>query len=167
MNIEIEKKQGRRAGVLFNKSIYVIETYSGRGLVGRDPLGSQHILMSDANDEALGSALQDALSKSRVVSMEEYPKFFDSEESARQYENWVARLMEFGKYKTRRSLFKEMICCNVKYVEGVIHISPTRHKKLEAWGRARGDSMEDVVLPSDAGIKDLGGALRIALGRCL
>jgi hypothetical protein len=47
-----------------------------------------------------------------------------------------------------------------------IVITPTRHEKLEGWGRSNNDGIEDVYVRSDASPAEIGAAIRLAFSRC-
>lgn len=144
----------------------LIETQSGLGMVGSDPLFPSHLLKKNAENECVGETLLVALLNSRTLTMEEYGPFFDSEKCKEHYSTWVAMLMENYSYKTKRALFKDMKNCGIHCVNGIITISPTRHEKLEGWGRTKGDGIEDVVLSVDSTPEEIGAGLRLALSRC-
>jgi len=69
-------------------------------------------------------------------------------------------------YRTKRALFKNMKSCGILAEGDVIIISPSRHEKLEAWGREKGDGIEDVVIEANRSPSEIGAALRLAFSRC-
>lgn len=75
-------------------------------------------------------------------------------------------LMGQYRYKTKKSLFKDMRKCGVSYVNGVIEISPSNHYKLESWGTTKNDGLEDVILSTHNTPVEIGAGFRLALGRC-
>lgn len=164
--IDIEATQGKRATASLNREFICIETQSGRGLVGRDPDGSQSLLSTDVVDEVLGLAVLESLARSRVVSIDEYPQFFNPERRKDLYAQWINRLMERYAYKSKRALFKDMMNCGIKAVEGEITLSPQHHDRLESWSRKRGDGIEDIVIPASSTPAEIGAALRSAFLRC-
>ncbi len=105
--------------------------------------------------------------KSRFITPQqraENPLFFDFRLVGENYKKWVdGLLVQFG-YKTKQALFKKMILCHAKVVDGVLTLEPNRHDKLEAW-EGLGDD-ETVVLPFDSSEAEIGAALRVALDRC-
>src|SRR5690349_17098062 len=111
MTEDLEQIQGKRAVVIANGDFIGILTYSGRGLVGRDPEGVQHLLPVDASNIALASAIRDTLQHSRFLSPEEYERFFDPMTNRARHEAWVESLMKRYNYKTKRALFKRMMSC--------------------------------------------------------
>lgn len=161
-----EVKPCKWAAAKLNQDFFCIETYSGYRSYGRDPEGAQHLLDLNANDEAIGFALQDALAKSRFLTLEQVDDFFDYQKNQPQYEAWVQALMQRYGYKTKRALFKSMMSCSIELMDEVITIRPSHHDKLEGWGREDGDGIEDVVIPANSSYEEIGAALRLAFSRC-
>jgi hypothetical protein len=174
-----EVTKGSWANAYSNREFVCIETVSGyRGGTERDPKGAEHLLDSWASNEALGSALSDAMARSRFVLSSPrvgsvYPPgvefdsdLYDPGKSAQRYEAWKKSLMERFGYKTNQALFKGMKNCSVERRGDLITITPMHHEQLEAWGRTKGDGIEDVVIPADSTPAEIGVALRLALGRC-
>lgn len=161
----IESDQGKRAGAWFNEDFYSIKTYSGHGMLKADPKGAQIILPPDADDNALGDAVLEALSKSRVISLEECGAFFDLNQNKLDYENFVKKMMEQYGYKTKRAMFKKMLNCSISLVGDKITISPSVHEKLEGWS---GDKdLADVVIPANSSAIEVGSALKLCFSRCV
>lgn len=154
------------AGALFNGVFFCVETYSGLGLIGRDLLGAQHLLGPDSEDEELGEALADALSKSRTLTLDEYGEFFDYKKGEIQHKDWLKTLMERYCYKTKRAMFKNMKSCNIESQNGTITIRPSHHEKLEAWSGDGISESDYVVIPADSSPAEIGAALRLAFSRC-
>jgi CDI immunity protein len=161
---EVKKRACARA--LANDEFFCIETSSGHARMGRDPQGKQHLLTPDTSDDALGSALLDALAHSRFLKVEEIAAFFDYERCKQQYAEWVNTMMKRYGYKSRRALFKNMKNCGIECQDGQILISPTHYDKLEGWGREKDDGIVDVVIGADKSPQEIGAALRLAFGRC-
>jgi len=166
MSDDLEAKQGRRAEVLCNRDFICVETYSGRGLLARDPQGAQHLLPSDAPDDALGSAVMDALTHSRFLSLEEYRLFFDHKKTQERYAAWVTRLMKQYGYRNKRALFADMKNCAIECRDPTIIIRPTHHEKLEAWSGEGISESDYVVISAGSDPAALGAALRTGLRRC-
>lgn len=165
--MRLNKDQDFWASVHSTKDFVCVDTYSGLGLVGRDPLYPSRLLLTTASEYDLGESILEALSNSRtLLNAEERVSFFDQEKSNKNYADWVGMLMEKFGHKTKKSLFKDMKNCSVHCINGVITISPTRHEKLEGWGRTKGDGIEDVILSVDSSPAQIGEALRLALSRC-
>lgn len=59
-----------------------------------------------------------------------------------------------------------MKSCDIEEREGMITIGPNNHEKLEAWGREKGDGIEDVVIAASSSHAEIGAALRLAFSRC-
>lgn len=160
---DLETKQGKRANAVRNGEFICIETYSGRGLLGRDPQGCRSILGPDADDHELGAALLNALGNSRFLSGDEARQFLDRDRTQQVYEGWVQEMTSLYGYKSRRDLFKKMVCCNVKLIDGAITLTPTSHPKLEAW-EGLGDE-QNITIPGNSMAAEAGAALRLALNR--
>lgn len=165
--MEFNKDQDYWASCYHKTEFLLIETQSGLGMVAADPLFPSHLLPTDVDDHCLGETILQALSDSRTLNaLDERVAFFDLERGKEQYAAWKAMLMEKYGYKTKKALFKDMKNCGIHLINGVIKISPTRHEKLEAWGRTKGDGIEDVILPVDSSPAEIGAGLRLALNRC-
>ncbi|MBQ0824178.1 CdiI family contact-dependent growth inhibition immunity protein [Microvirga sp. HBU67558] len=91
------------------------------------------LLSIDVDNEILGSTINECLSRSRFLSLEEIPDFFDLLRVERDYALWVGDLINRYKYKTKRALFKNMLSCNMVISDGSLRIEPTIHEKLEGW----------------------------------
>lgn len=155
------------ANVFVTDEFLCVDTYSGLGMTGRDPLFPSHLLPPNADDISIGETILLSLSNSRSLTIrEERADFFNLERNKENYKQWIAMLMGKYNYKTKRKLFNNMKKCGVHLVNGLITISPSRHEKLEAWGRTKGDGIEDVVLSVDSTPEEIGAGLRLALSRC-
>ncbi len=160
------KGQDYWVSVSSTKDFLSVDTYSGLGMVGRDPLFPPNLLPPDTDDQTIGEAVLIALSNSRTLSLEESADFFDLEKGKERYAAWIAMLMERYGYKTKRALFKDMKRCSIHCLNDVITISPTRHEKLEAWGGTGRGGSDKVILPVNSPPSEIGAALRLALSRC-
>lgn len=165
--MKFNQDQDYWANVFVTKEFFNVETYSGLGMTGRDDLFPSHLLPTDVDDQSLGEEILRALSDSRTLTeLEDRIVFFDLEKGKEKYADWVAMLIGKYGYKTKKSLFKDMKKCGIHLVNKVITISPSRHEKLEAWGRIKGDGIEDVILSVDSSPAEIGAGLRLALSRC-
>lgn len=164
--MKFNKSQDYRASCYCNSELLLVETQSGLGMVAADPLFPPHLLHPDADNQSIGEVVLQALSDSRTLTIEECDTFFDVEKGKAQYAAWIAMLMKKYGYKTKRALFKDMKNCGVHCINGFITFSPTRHEKLEGWGRTKGDGIENVVLSVDSTPAEIGAGLRLALSRC-
>lgn len=165
--MDFNKDQDYWASCYCTNEFLLIETQSGLGMVAADPLFPSYLLQPDANERDIGETIFQALSDSRTLNvLEERVDFFDLEKGKKQYAAWIAMLMEKYGYKSKKALFKDMKNCGIHLVNDSITISPTRHEKLEAWGRTKGDRIEDVILSSDSSPSEIGAGLRLALSRC-
>ncbi|MDI3359364.1 contact-dependent growth inhibition system immunity protein [Lelliottia sp. V89_10] len=165
--MKFNKDQDYWVNVFVTNDFLLIETQSGLGMVATDPLFPAHLLPPSSSDEIIGQTILQALSDSRTLTdLADRIALFDLEKGKEQYAAWVAMLMSQYGYKTKRALFKNMKNCSIHCVNGIITISPSRHEKLEAWGRTKGDGIEDVVLSVDSTPEEIGAGLRLALSRC-
>lgn len=165
--MKFNKDQDYWASCYCTNEFLLIETKSGLGMVAADPLFPSHLLPPDASGHDIGEVILQALSDSRTLNvLEDRVVFFDLEKGKEQYAAWVAMLMEKYGYKSKKALFNDMKNCGIHCVNGTITISPTRHEKLEGWGRTKGDGIENVVLSTDNTPAEIGAGLRLALSRC-
>ncbi|MCA6218979.1 contact-dependent growth inhibition system immunity protein [Photorhabdus antumapuensis] len=159
-------KQGLNARVKFNGDFYSVQTYSGNGLLGADPLGSNDLLQPIVSDQELGVAVLDALSKSRIIPLDEYGDYFNYDANSEQYKNWITEMMGFYVYRSKRQLFKKMLSCGICMLDGQIVIRPSRHEKLEGWSEDGISESDHVVISADSSPEEVGTALRLAFSRC-
>lgn len=171
--------RGYWARALFNGDFICVETWSGyRGVDQLDDKGKQHLLVPDASDEVLGTAVLDAMAHSRFVlpaprtdvwihpEVEFDMELYDYKKSIERYAAWTKALMERYGYKTKRALFKEMKSCSIESKNGVIDIRPKHHEKLEGWS-GEGITEEDhIKLAANSSAAEIGAALRLAFSRC-
>ncbi|WP_339109752.1 contact-dependent growth inhibition system immunity protein [Thioclava sp. GXIMD4216] len=171
----------RWARIMQNQDFYFIKTRSGlrSGTFG-DPKGNEHIFEVATDDAALGVALRDSLSASRVVAQSlapdgmTWPTFveiapeFKSSSRAAYYHDWVARIMAYGRYKTKRKMFAAMRMCSVELDmdKAEIEIAPKNHVKLEAWDLGKLTEADKVRISAQVSDAELGAAMRLALSRC-
>ncbi|WP_162575055.1 contact-dependent growth inhibition system immunity protein [Variovorax sp. PBL-H6] len=161
-----EPARKKWASAYFNGDYYFIVTNSGYRGCARDPNGYEAHLAGSATDEEVGKALLQALSSSRFLKVEEIDEFFSLNRIMSSYESWVASLLDRYKYKTRRALFKNMMLCNITVTDEAMEIGPTQHERLEAWGRERGDGIQEVLLSIHSPAAEIGKALQEAFTLC-
>lgn len=164
MNLPKEKQ---RATAYLTKEFISLNTCSGLRRFARDPNGEEFFLSHDVSDEQLGRSILKALSASRFLSPDEIGSFFDLNVIEKNYEDWVQFLIDKFKYKSRKSLFKEMKHCLIDQVDGFITIKPTNHEKLEAWGDKNIDSADYEVIAGSFSEADLGKALKNCFSKCI
>ncbi|WP_083861338.1 contact-dependent growth inhibition system immunity protein [Microvirga lotononidis] len=122
------------------------------------------IVPATINERDLGIAAQECLGKSRFLSLEQIPDFFELGRLKRDHDLWIDELMQKHGFKTKRALFKSMLSCNLTISDDVLTIEPTVHEKLEGWS-GRGEE-ETIVLPADSSPGEVGAAIRAAFERC-
>jgi hypothetical protein len=150
-----------------NQDFTWIYTDSGRGLIAYDPQGKDVILGLDADDNALGAAVREALAFSRLLSLKEAMKFLDYRTRGDEYKQRVKFLMDMHGYKNESSMFKSMKCCGITLSKGTIEIRPSIHKVLDGWVRTKNDGIENVLIPANSRFHEIGSALRLAFSRCV
>jgi hypothetical protein len=161
---DMQARQGKRAGLVQTREFVCVSTQSGRGLLRRDPQGVTQTLDVGAPDSELGSAIVQALAKSRFLSSEEARAFFDKASNIDDWEAWVRFLMTKYGYPSRKALFQQMKSCDVRRVGDAIEFLPSRHVESEAWEAL--DPSEALTINADATADEIGAAARIALQRC-
>lgn len=154
------------ASVIMNARFIGVETYSGRGLMARDPQGVCDFHPLDVEDEVLGRSLAEAVKASRWISMDEYAAYFNRDKLKREADERLASIKERFGYKTRKAVFTGMSKCSVLERDGLITIMPNRHEKLEGWSGDGIPESENVVLSSASSDEALGQGVRLALSRC-
>lgn len=165
--MKFNKDQDYWANTFVTNEFLSVETYSGLGMTGRDPLFPSRLLLPDVDDKSLGKEILQALSDSRTLTeLADRVDFFDLEKGKENYAAWIAMLMEMYGYKTKRALFKNMNKCGIHLVNNIITIRPSFHEKLEAWSGDRIRESDYVVLPVDSSPAEIGAGLRLALSRC-
>lgn len=165
--MKFNQNQDYWVNIFATNEFFSIETYSGFGMIGMDPIFPPHLLRPDADDNVIGEKIMQALSDSRTLEkLEERVVFFDLENCKKQYESRILKLMQIYNYKNRKSLFKNMSKCGVHLINDVITISPSYHEKLESWGRVSDDGIDDVVLSVRNSPSEIGAGFRLALRRC-
>ncbi|EHL4433064.1 CdiI family contact-dependent growth inhibition immunity protein [Salmonella enterica] len=165
--MEFNKDQDYWVNVFVTNEFWDVETYSGLGMTGRDPLFPSRLLLTDVDDEILGAEILRALSNSRTLTeLADRIEFFNLEKAKEQYAVWIAMLMDKYGYKNKRALFKNMKKCGVHLVNNIITIRPSFHEKLEAWSGDRISETDNVVLTVDSTPAEIGAGLRLALSRC-
>jgi hypothetical protein len=155
------------AGAYQNHDIICVISRSGYRGCAYDPRGTQTVLGANADDDALGIAVQNALGGSRFLSLKELPEFFECRRGEERYDEWVEFLVARQGYETKTALFQNMELCNITLSKGTIRIGPMIHEKLEAWGREKNDGIEDVFIGADSTAKEIGTALRLGFSRCV
>jgi hypothetical protein len=161
---EMMRRQGKQAAVLLTPKLVWVETLSGRGLMGADPLGVGIALPVDVDDASLGRVVAEALSKSRFLTTPEARALFDRNSMGSRYESWVNGMMlRFG-YSSRRALFKSMARCDICLHGVELILTPSTHPKLEAWEGVAEES--NIVASRDSSDHEIGSAVREGLSRC-
>ncbi len=67
--MSFNKDQDYWANIFVTPDFLSVETYSGLGMTGRDPLFSPRLLQPDVDDKSLGEEILQALSDSRTLDV--------------------------------------------------------------------------------------------------
>jgi hypothetical protein len=157
----------RLAAAYMHPKLYCIDTWCGYGLKRADPKGVSHILPAESDTTALGVALVDAVTHSRILTLQDAQdaSVFGREAVKVRYDAWVARLLQSAGLKTRKSLFKDLKFCEVTDKDGLLVIEPRHHVKLEAWQELASGPCE-ITVPIGAPSPEVGAALLRAFELC-
>jgi len=155
-----------RASAYLNEKFILIITKYGCPGGGDDYNSPIYFFSADTEDrEGLGQAVLAALKASILVASEDFPKV-SAVKNQDRYHDFFNEVMEEFSYKTKRALFKKMKYVSMFLKDNYIELHPTRHEKLQAWGREKGDGIEDVIIPLPTPLAEIGQALCLAFQRC-
>jgi hypothetical protein len=154
----------RWAIIYANPKFVCIKTFSGYRSSHFDPEGACIFLSPDTGDSELGSAVLEALRRSRFVRPEEAPALFDWRQNAKAVDDWLADIMLQFSYSSKRQAMRKTLYCFADQVSGRILISPTKQIGIDDWEDLGSDLTVNV---SEFATADrLGAAVRLALSRC-
>lgn len=154
------------ASIYYNGDFFEFVTMS-RGMLGyADPDAPPSYLTPDATNEKLGSAVRDALSSSKRISVSDFQALFKSGVVQKtQKEREIAVIHRYG-YKSRRAVYLNMLCCWISAFDEVIQIQPTLHDSLDGYKGISKDGPEILRIPRSATDTELGTALKEGFRRC-
>ena len=164
--MDFTKQEYFCAHIYKNQDFIEVKTFSGNGITTSDPDGIRKLLPLDVSDEELGQVTLLALAKSRIIDVSELGPLINRDNVKKRYDAWVADLMAKYNYKTKRTLFKNMMRCYVEISDGILTISPSWHEKLEAWSGEGISDDDKVVLSVNSTTEEIGAGLRLAFSRC-
>jgi hypothetical protein len=159
------KKPDAVATVYLTELFFELVTMSQGMLRYGEPSAPLHHLPPNASDTALGATLRIALSASKRVSVEDFQKIFHSGIIQKTGEDRTKSTMQKYGYKTKRALYKNMMCCWISVLDGKIEIAPSHHKSLDSY-TATQDGPEPLFLDASISDAELGAALREGFKRC-
>ena len=152
------------ASTYINEKLISLVARSGYSMKVDDPEATEFLLDPSVSDEELGQALIRALNQSRHVDLE---TSYALEDKCREnYPKWVEGLMTRYGYKTKRTLFKNMLSCDVVLKQNIIIIEPTYHDQLEGWSGGRFTEKDYIRVSETASPAEVGAGLRLAFSRC-
>ena len=150
----------------FNGDFIDFITMSHGGMMYAEPSASPLFLPPDADDAILGLTLRTALNASKQISAAEFYKLFQSGLVQQLGKEREAKTMQTYGYKTKRALYKHMLICDIKLVDGWLDISPTHSDQKGGYKRLSTDGRENIRLPDTVSDAELGAALREGFKRC-
>ena len=158
----------KTACVYKNERFYSIQTYSGYGLMCGDFRAKEHVLLADASDQALGHAIWDALSQSRIVQPKDDPELWDNDLAKQRVQVWNKQMMQRFGYKTRGAMFRHLKNCGISLRDGMIQIRPSKRERSGNLYSGTGLGGADYVyIPETSTEAEIGASLRLALSRCI
>lgn len=153
-----------RISAEYNGDFIALVIHSGFSVVRRNIGIDPPLLDKNVDDESLGKAVLEALSKSKRFSKEEAD--FLIENWKELHASWVKRLMEKYGYRTKTAIFRNMMRCDIYYQKDHTLISPSFHERGESWSGEFLTEKDDIKLPHDSSHAEIGAALRLAFSRC-
>jgi hypothetical protein len=160
------KKSIADANVSYNGDFFEFITMS-RGMLGyADPDVPTQVLEPDAADEELGRAARQALAGSKRISVSDFQILFKSGEVQKKQKEREAAIVKRYGYKSRRTMFLNMMCCDVSMYDDGIQIKPLHHNSIDGYSGISQDGPEILRLPSTASDLEVGAALREGFRRC-
>ena len=155
------------AEVICFTKYFLIDSMAVYGAAMPDPEGVRHVLPPDASPEDLGSAIRDALDKSRFIppSHPEFSKLFKERRAEELVDAYDAELMRLAGVKTKASLYRGAkggyVTLWPDHNEIQVHVA-ARRKGRYFWSN-KGDPVGKRTIPADARIRELGEAYLAAL----
>ncbi|MEY4077282.1 MAG: hypothetical protein RIQ69_1652 [Pseudomonadota bacterium] len=158
-------KNVKRSCVFFNEDFFWIHTQAVGMINVGDPLVEPEYLAPDVDDAMLGATLRQCLQKSRHIEMSEFQKMFKAGVfNQLDEERNQAAMQKYG-YKTKRALYKNMLCCWISMFDGKVKIAPSHQKSVESYTATK-DGPEPFTLHGPISDAELGAALREGFKRC-
>nr|WP_295173869.1 MULTISPECIES: contact-dependent growth inhibition system immunity protein [unclassified Variovorax] len=162
---ELDRKKARKNVSAFkNSELLYLWPMTGLRLLFIDPRVSAQLLSLNDDTETIGSALVQALTKSTILTSEEFQEIFRSGEIQKKGDEWDNLLIERFSYKSSKFLYKGMSKCSIREANGNITISPSLHNEIQSWTGISG--VDDVILPAHSSNKEIGLALLEGFNRC-
>lgn len=160
------KKLEASVHALKDPKFFCMTTMSHGSLNFGEPNAQPIYLAPNAADDVLGKSLREALSKSRLVSAEEFQEIVKSgviQRNAKERESW--RMKNYG-YGSKRELYCDMECCVVNFSDGQIEIVPTDRNSLDGMRPISNDDLATISISASVKDSELGAALREGFSRC-
>ena len=156
-----DRRNRAQAHVIMNEKVISITTYSGAYGKVFDYKAKSYLFNVLVPHAVLGSALNEALSASRIVLSREEDPELDNDHI--HYQSWLHEAVNESGYKTKAAFLMNMMSCIIEKSNGVIKLTPFTHIKADHWKNLNNDSFEISDASSDL---ELGLALRKCLSLC-
>lgn len=155
-----------RADAFFNGEFFYIRTMSQGMLAYAEPDAEPHYLSPDATNENLGRVMRRALVATKLVTPTEFQVIYKSGVVQKVGDERNTLTMAKYGYKSKKAMYREMMCCWIELADGQVGITPTVHDSLDGYHGASKDGLEILQLPQGATDAELGAALREGFRRC-
>ena len=158
-------KNVKRSCAFFNDNFFWLHTQAVGMINVGDPLVEPEYLAPYVDDAMLGATLRQCLQKSRHIEMSEFQKMFKAGVfNQLDEERGQAAMQKYG-YKTKRALYKNMLCCWISMFDGKVKIAPSHQKSVDSYTATK-DGPEPFTLHGPISDAELGAALREGFKRC-
>jgi CDI immunity protein len=162
---EPEKIQGRNVMAFRNEDFLCLFVQTGRGLLCNDPRLDGTVLPSGEAMEKIGGAVVAALGLSTIMAAPDFQILFKSGDVQRHTADWERSVMARFRYKTKRALWRTMLKCSIRSLDGTLTFAPTRHDRLDGWSGMK--DVEKVIIPVANANEEVGRALFAAFDLCM
>jgi CDI immunity protein len=159
-------KVKKAATAFFNGDFYCLITQSIGMIAFGDQSVAPQFLPPTVDDVTLGQTLRFCLDKSRQVDMSEFQSIVSAGKLGEADEILEKMTKQNYGYKTKRAMYKNMLCCWIMEVDGKIKIIPTHHKSLDTYSGISKEGTEILYLSVSALDTEFGESLREGFKRC-
>lgn len=154
------------ASIYSSHGLISLSTSSGFRSSRYDPEGEHLVINADCENDILGQSLLAALNKSRVLHPNENNEFYDLVNTERNYERFVANLLNKFGDMPRRKAFAKMLHCSVSVRSGKIFIKPSKKERGEAWSGSGYKESDAVSVSFTSSTSEIGAAIKAVLAKC-
>ncbi len=148
------------ASVYAKAEFICVKSCAGYRRIGDEQLIAY--LPGNAGDEAVGTAILEALAAYRVLAENEIPDFFAIPHIEDRNKAWELELMERSGYKTIKDLYRGLMHVSVRLEAGEIVVRSTRKDSRNGW-----EGIDPVLsTKADLGCAAVGDLIQLALAEC-